>query len=76
MRGYVAKRRNRFWPSSTEGSTPITGRERRSWHPPGTDRGQAEQLAARLAAAVTVAADRQGRAWAATSPGGGCQPSS
>jgi hypothetical protein len=27
----------------------VTGRERRSWHPAGTDRAEAEALAARLA---------------------------
>jgi integrase len=50
MRGYVAKRRNNFYAVIYEGIDPITGRERRSWHPAGTDRSQAEQLAARLAA--------------------------
>ncbi len=50
MRGYVAKRRNRFYAVIYEGIDPITGREHRRWHPAGTDRTQAEQLAARLAA--------------------------
>lgn len=49
MRGYVAKRRNRFYAVIYDGIDPITGRERRQWHPAGTDREQAEQLAARLA---------------------------
>lgn len=50
MRGYVAKRRNRFYAVIYEGVDPITGRERRRWHPAGTDRAQAEELAGRLAA--------------------------
>jgi hypothetical protein len=50
MRGYVAQRRNRFYAVIYEGIDPITGRERRRWHPAGTDRAQAEALAARLAA--------------------------
>ena len=50
MRGYVAKRRNRFYAVIYEGIDPVTGRERRRWHPAGTDRAAAEQLAARIAA--------------------------
>jgi len=50
MRGYVAKRRDRFYAVIYEGIDPITGRERRRWHPAGTDRTEAEQLAARIAA--------------------------
>jgi integrase len=50
MRGYVAKRRNRFYAVIYEGIDPITGRERRRWHPAGTDRTHAQALAAMLAA--------------------------
>ena len=56
MNGYVAKRRGRFYAVIYEGLDPVTGRERRRWHPAGTDREQAERLAARLAA------EEQGRA--------------
>ena len=45
MRGYVAKRRDRFYAVIYEGIDPITGRERRSWHPAGTDRDRAIDLA-------------------------------
>ena len=45
MRGYVAQRRNRFYAVIYEGIDPITGRERRRWHPAGTDKEQAEKLA-------------------------------
>ncbi len=50
MPAYVAKRRNRFYAVIYEGIDPITGRERRSWHPAGTDRGRAIDLASQLAA--------------------------
>ena len=51
MRGYVAQRRNRFYAVIYEGIDPITGHERRRWHPAGTDRVEAEELATALAAA-------------------------
>jgi integrase len=56
VNGYVAKRRGRFYAVIYEGLDPITGRERRRWHPAGTDRAAAHRLAARLAA------EEQGRA--------------
>jgi integrase len=56
MNGYVAMRRGRFYAVIYEGLDPVTGRERRRWHPAGTDREQAQRLAARLAA------EEQGRA--------------
>ena len=45
MRGYVAQRRNRFYAAIYEGIDPITGHERRRWHPAATDREQAKELA-------------------------------
>jgi len=50
MNGYVARRRGWFYAVIYEGLDPVTGRERRRWHPAGTDRAAAEQLVARLAA--------------------------
>ena len=50
MRGYVARKGDRWYAVLYEGRDPVTGRERRSWHPAGITREQAEQLAARLAA--------------------------
>jgi len=50
MRGHVARKRDRFYAVIYEGLDPITGRERRTWHPAGTDLADAEALAARLAA--------------------------
>jgi integrase len=49
MKGYVARKGERWYAVIYEGLDPVTGRERRSWHPAGTHRKDAEQLAARLA---------------------------
>jgi hypothetical protein len=48
MKGYVARKGNRWYAVVYEGTDPITRRERRSWHPAGCDRADAERLAARL----------------------------
>src|SRR5271170_1991086 len=40
-----------------EGIDPITGRERRRWHPAGTDREQAKELATALASAQSQRID-------------------
>lgn len=61
MKGYVARKRGRYYAVIYEGLDPVTGRERRWWHPAGTDRGEAEKLTARLAA------ERNGRDDAARS---------
>lgn len=50
MNGYVAQRRGRFYAVIYEGRDPVTGKERRKWHPAGTNRAEAERLAAQLAA--------------------------
>ncbi len=49
MNGYVVKKGARWYAVVYEGLDPVTGRERRSWHPAGIDRADAEKLAARLA---------------------------
>lgn len=49
MKGYVARKGNRWYAVVYEGVDPISGRERRSWHAAGTERADAERLAARLA---------------------------
>ena len=49
MNGYVAQRRGRFYAVIYEGRDPVSGREVRRWHPAGTDRVEAERLAAKLA---------------------------
>jgi hypothetical protein len=50
MKGYVARKGNRWYAVIYDGLDPVTGQERRSWHPAGTDRAQAEQFARQLAA--------------------------
>jgi len=50
VKGYVAKKGDRWYAVIYEGLDPVTGKERRSWHPAGTSRQEAERLAARLAA--------------------------
>lgn len=52
MKGYVAQKGDRFYAVIYKGLDPVTGRERRRWHPAGTNRDDAERLAA----------DQQGRA--------------
>jgi hypothetical protein len=52
MKGYVARKGDRWYAVIYDGLDPVTGRERRIWHPAGTDRADAERLAARLAADV------------------------
>ncbi len=49
MQGYVARKGNRYYAVIYEGIDRLTGRERRRWHPAGTDRVVAERLACDLA---------------------------
>ena len=60
MRGYVARKGDRWYAVIYEGLDPVTGREQRSWHPAGTDRAEAEALARQLAAQVN-GRDDEGR---------------
>ena len=57
MKGYVARRRGRFYAVIYEGLDPVTGREQRRWHPAGSDRTEAERLATELAATETSRVD-------------------
>jgi integrase len=57
MDGYVAQRRGRFYVVIYEGRDPVTGKELRRWHPAGTDRAEAERLAAKLAKTETRRVD-------------------
>lgn len=50
MKGYVARKGDRWYAVIYEGIDPVTGRERRSWHPAGTERSDARRIADRLAA--------------------------
>lgn len=49
MRGYIARKGDRYYAVIYEGLDPLTGRERRRWHPAGTDEALARQLATDLA---------------------------
>lgn len=51
--GYVVERRGRWYAVGYEGQDPITGRDRRRWHP-AEDEAAARQLAAELPAAVSA----------------------
>jgi len=50
MKGYVVQKGSRFYAVIYGGVDPMTGRERGRWHPAGTDKDDANELAARLAA--------------------------
>jgi integrase len=50
MKGYVARKGNRWYAVVYEGLDPVTGKELRRWYSAGTTRGEAEELAGRLAA--------------------------
>ena len=45
---YIVQRNHRFYVVAYDGIDPITGRERRRWHPAGESRGDAEAIAASL----------------------------
>ena len=49
MQGYVTRKGERYYAVIYEGIDPLTGRERRRWHPAGTDQAVAERLACDLA---------------------------
>lgn len=50
MQGYVVRKGNQHYAVIYEGLDPLTGRERRRWHPAGPDRAAAERLASKFAA--------------------------
>jgi integrase len=45
---YIVQRKDRFYVVAYNGLDPLTGKERRRWHPVGHDRADAEQLAEQL----------------------------
>ena len=49
MKCYITRKGNHWYVVIYEGLDPTTGKERRRWHPAGTDRTGAEALARRLA---------------------------
>lgn len=45
---YIVQRKDRFYVVAYDGLDPLTGKERRRWHPVGHDRDEAETVAARI----------------------------
>lgn len=45
---FIMQRKDRFYVVAYDGLDPLTGKERRRWHPVGTDRYDAELVAARI----------------------------
>lgn len=45
---YIVQRQDRFYVVAYDGLDPLTGKERRRWHPVGQDRGDAELAATRI----------------------------
>lgn len=57
---YIIQRKDRFYVVSYDGLDPLTGKERRRWHPAGHDRHEAEQMAARIERDAAGAAPARG----------------
>ena len=48
MRGYTAKKGNRYYAVIYEGVDPATGKERRRWYPAGPRKSDADKLVTEL----------------------------
>ena len=57
---YIVQRRDRFYVVAYDGIDPFTQKERRRWHPAGTNRADAEQLVSRIDAESNETAPRVG----------------
>ena len=57
---YIIERKDRFYVVAYDGLDPLTGRERRRWHPAGRDRHDAEAMAARIERDAAGSAPRRG----------------
>lgn len=57
---YIVQRKDRFYVVAYDGLDPLTGKERRRWHPVGRDRDEAELVAARLDRDTVGAAPSRG----------------
>lgn len=68
MDGYVARKGERWYAVIYEGLDPVTGKERRTWHPAGTSRDDAVRLAAALAEKVNGRNDQATRSIPTRSP--------
>ena len=58
---YIVTRNSRFYVVAYDGIDPLTGRERRRWHPAGASRTDADAIAATLDAAASPPADASTR---------------
>ena len=76
MKGYVVRKGDRWYAVIYDGLDPVSGRDRRRWHPAGADRADAERLARQLAAEANGRSD-EGRSlsFGATSRPVGCPAS-
>jgi hypothetical protein len=45
---YIVQRKDRFYVVAYDGLDPLTGKERRRWHPVGHDRDETESVSARI----------------------------
>jgi hypothetical protein len=63
MKGYVITKRGRYYAVIYEGLDPVTGQERRTWHPAGTHRAEADH---HPECEVPVPVRRSGSGWSAT----------
>jgi hypothetical protein len=57
MQGYVARKGHRYYAVIYEGIDPLTGRERRRWHPAGTDKARPRRWHATSPTDAAEAAD-------------------
>jgi integrase len=57
MKGYAARKGDRWYAVIYDGLDPVSGRERRRWHPAGADRADAERLARQLTAEANGRSD-------------------
>jgi hypothetical protein len=57
-KGYVVRKGNRYYAVIYEGTDPLSGRERRRWHPAGTSLEDAQELTMGLAA-LAAGVERQ-----------------
>lgn len=57
---YIVQRKDRCYVVACDGIDPLTGKERRRWHPFGHDRAEAEACAARLDRDVIGSPARKG----------------
>jgi len=57
VKGYITRKGNNWYVVIYEGLDPTTGRERRRWHPAGTDHTEAERLAQQLGAEAAAHRD-------------------